>query len=66
MIPFVIGAIVGAAAVVAVNNNEKIKKQVTDGAKKIKDAALDGASKIKEKIDSKKPDEETLEVKKDD
>lgn len=49
MIPFVVGALVGAVAVLAVNNNDKIKKEVFNSAKKLKDVALDGVSKIKEK-----------------
>jgi hypothetical protein len=62
MIPFVIGALVGATAVVALNNNEKVKKQVSDSAKKLKDAAVDGASKLKEKYpDVKKSVEKKLD-----
>ncbi len=48
MLPFIAGVAAGAIAVVAVNNNKKIKKQVVDGASKVKEVATQGATKIKQ------------------
>lgn len=47
MLPFIAGVAAGAIAVVAVNNNKEIKKQVEKGAKKVKEVATQSATKIK-------------------
>jgi len=62
MLPFIAGVAAGAVAVVAINNNKKIKKQVIKGATKVKEAATQGATKIKETAqDVKKTVEEKVD-----
>ncbi len=62
MLPFIAGIAAGAVAVVAVNNNKKIKKQVIKGATKVKEVATEGATKIKETAkDVKKTVEEKVD-----
>jgi len=63
MIPFVIGALVGATAVVALNNNEKVKKQVSDSAKKLKEKYPDVKKSVEKKLDCLSSD--TKQVKND-
>jgi glucose-6-phosphate-specific signal transduction histidine kinase len=48
MLPFIAGVAAGAAIVVAVNNNKKIKKALSDGAKKAQGYAEQGYDKSKE------------------
>lgn len=48
MLPFIAGLAAGAVAVVAYNNNKKIRKTVDKGAKKAKEAAQSGYEKTKE------------------
>jgi hypothetical protein len=48
MLPFLAGAIVGATAVVAVNNNKKIKEKVIECASTVKDEVQKGASNVKQ------------------
>ncbi len=48
MLPFIIGALVGATAVVAVNNNKKIKEKVIQCASTVKDEVQKGASNVKQ------------------
>jgi len=48
MLPFIAGVATGAAVVIAINNNKKIKKAVRDGAKKVQDYAEKGYEKSKE------------------
>jgi len=48
MLPFLAGVAAGAAIVVAVNNNKKIKKAFTQGAKKAQGYAEQGYDKSKE------------------
>lgn len=48
MLPFIAGVAAGAIAVVAYNNNDKIKKSVNEGAKKAKTLAESGFEKSKE------------------
>ncbi|MEA2099258.1 MAG: hypothetical protein U9P72_03925 [Campylobacterota bacterium] len=50
MLPFIIGAALGATAVVAVNNNEKIKDKIVGGANTLKDSITENTSKAKEKL----------------
>ncbi|QDF28278.1 YtxH domain-containing protein [Halarcobacter anaerophilus] len=48
MLPFIAGIAAGAVAVVAYNNNKKIRKNVNEGAKKAKHLAQEGYEKTKE------------------
>lgn len=48
MLPFIIGALVGATAVVAVNNNKKIKAKVVKCASTVKNEVQKGASNVKQ------------------
>ena len=48
MLPFLVGAIVGAGAIVAVNNNKKIKEKVISGASSVKSSVEKGATTVKE------------------
>lgn len=48
MLPFVAGIAAGAVAVVAYNNNKKIKASVNKGAKKAKEFVESGYEKTKE------------------
>ena len=48
MLPFIAGSAAGAAVVVAVNNNKKIRKTVAKGAQTAKDFAKEGYEKTKE------------------
>ena len=81
MLPFIAGVAAGAVAVVAYNNNKKIRKNVKQGAKKAQEIAQEGYEKTKEfagdvkatvseKIDCLKPkkteDKTEVEDKKDD
>ncbi len=62
MLPFIAGVAAGAVAVVAINNNKKIKKQVIKGATKVKEVATQGATKIQETAqDVKKTVEEKVD-----
>lgn len=48
MLPFVAGLAAGAVAVVAYNNNKKIRKSVKSGAKKVQEVASSSFEKTKE------------------
>lgn len=48
MLPFIAGVAAGAVAVVAFNNNKKIRKTVNQSAKKAKEIAKEGYEKTKE------------------
>lgn len=48
MLPFIVGLATGATAVVAYNNNKKIKESVDTGAKKVQELAESGYEKTKE------------------
>jgi len=48
MLPFIVGALVGATAVVAVNNNKKIKEKVIKCASTVKDEVQKSASNVKQ------------------
>lgn len=48
MLPFIAGAIVGAAAVVVYNKNESVRNTIDSGAKKVKGLAQEGLEKSKE------------------
>ncbi len=48
MLPFIAGVAAGAVAVVAINNNKKLRKTVNKGAKKAKELAQEGFEKTKE------------------
>ena len=62
MLPFIAGVAAGAVAVVAINNNKKIKKEVIKGATKVKEVANQGATKLKETAkDVKKTVEEKVD-----
>lgn len=70
MLPFIAGAILGVGAVVAVNNNKKIKEKVVSGANSVKQTAIKAKEKVQEKVDciTKKDDKdkEKIEVITDD
>ena len=62
MLPFIAGAVVGVGAVVAVNNNKKIKNKVISsantvksgvekGVTEVKKTAIKAKEKVKEKVD---------------
>jgi len=51
MLPFVAGIAAGAVAVVAYNNNKKIKAGVKTGAKKVKEIADEVKTTVSEKVD---------------
>jgi hypothetical protein len=68
MLPFIAGVAAGAVAVVAVNNNKKIKKQVIKSAEKVKEVAKDVKKTVEEKVDcltSKKETTKKIEAKDD-
>lgn len=48
MLPFIAGAVIGAAAVVVYNKNDKIKNTIDNSAKKVKKVAGEGFEKTKE------------------
>lgn len=48
MLPFVAGLAAGAVAVVAYNNNKKIRKTINKGAQKAKEYAKESYEKTKE------------------
>lgn len=74
MLPFIAGAVVGAAAVIVYNKNEAVKNTIDSSAKKVKTLAEGGLEKSKEiakdvkstaeeKIQSLKTKEKTSEQK---
>ena len=77
MLPFIAGAVVGAAAVIAYNKSDKLKEGIDTGAKKVKTLAEEGFEKTKElakdvkatvedkvdKLKSKEADAKVAEVK---
>ena len=48
MLPFIAGVAAGAVAVIAINNNKKLRKTVNQGTKKAKEMAQDSYEKTKE------------------
>jgi len=48
MLPFIVGAVVGAAGVVVYNKNEKVKSAIDSNVKKVKTFAEEGFEKSKE------------------
>lgn len=48
MLPFIAGAVVGAAAVITYNKSDKIKNSIDNSAKKVKEIAECGLEKTKE------------------
>jgi len=50
MLPFIAGALVGAIAVVAVNNRKKIIETVSDTVSNAKDNIVDAGNVVKEKL----------------
>lgn len=54
MLPFIAGIATGVVAVVAYNNNKKVKEKVQQGACKVKEYAQTGLEKSKETIEGVK------------
>jgi uncharacterized protein YcbK (DUF882 family) len=48
MLPFIAGVAAGAVAVVAINNNKKLRKKVNKSAQKAQEFAQEGYEKTKE------------------
>lgn len=63
MLPFIAGAVVGAAAVIVYNKNETVKNTIDSSAKKVKTLAEDGLEKSKEMVkDVKNTAEEKIQA----
>jgi len=54
MLPLIAGIVVGAVAVVAVNNRKEIKEKVIEGASLAKEKALDVQKTVTTKVESLK------------
>ncbi len=51
MLPLLAGIAVGAGAVVAVNNNKKLKEKISSGAKTVAQKAKDTKEAVSKKVD---------------
>lgn len=59
MLPFIAGAIVGIAGVIAVQKRKEIKEKMMEGAEKAQEMASDVAETVTEKIDALKKSKDT-------
>ena len=57
MLPFIVGAIAGAGAVVAIKNRKEIKEKVVVGATKVKDKACEVKQSVVDKVETLKTKE---------
>lgn len=63
MLPLIAGIVVGAVAVVAVNNRKEIKEKVIEGASIVKDKAIDVQKTVTTKVENLKTKKVTTKAK---